>query len=179
MNTHLTRELGDGCRYEVAASGAYRTRDVTGESLRSPLRDVDITAQTTLTCRGQLVRRDQHHLVFPRMASAEELLTLLHERFATRVPNSSCTWAPVFDVNGGVLEAQSLVSSCSPAQEHAALIPYGTRPFAIGGGPRMINGRITNPYLDRTQPLPLEPIAPPYPPLDYGTPRAAPGNTNK
>jgi hypothetical protein len=177
VNTRMVRDLGNGCRYATSLSGSYRTTDVAGQDLRTPVRDVDITAENSITCGQRIVRRDVHRLLLPRVASEMDMLTLLHARMTSFIPASRCAWTPVFDINGGAIQVQAIYSNCSVVRQQLALVPYGGR-FAYGGGPRVINGRTTLPSAYNYPALPHEPISPPSPPLEYRAPEPR-GGTNK
>ena len=150
IDSQISRNVATGCEYHATAQGTYRSTDVTGRLENQPIRDVDVRADASLTCNGQVVRREQQRFVFPATTRGN-LAELMHSRLGTQVPGTSCTWAATYGYQGGNLEARSIESSCSRPQQTAAIEGYqqqgytsGAARNARGGGPRKVHEPIAD-----------------------------------
>jgi hypothetical protein len=140
IDSSVSREVADGCRYTANARGQYRGAFL-GTAPQGKIRDVHVTGDATLSCNGHVVRHQTQRWDLPSMRRGE-LTQAMHDRLAIEVPGSSCAFSSNYAFHGGDLAVRSADSSCSRGEETAALENFerptarAVAPSARGGGQR-------------------------------------------
>jgi hypothetical protein len=105
-----------------------------------PIHDVDVHADATLTCYGEVVRRRTHRILFP-VTTPGEIASLLEARLRTSVPNTPCAWSSTYDFVGGDLHASGVVATgCNAERRALSVRDYGSSGTSVAGAVHGFNG---------------------------------------